>query len=82
MRAIHEPAGVARLSGDEFAIILPDVQSEDDVAVVATAIQGRMQQPLRLSTGAQESRTSIGGHLGCARGKRGRAFEASRPRAL
>ncbi|RDI50398.1 diguanylate cyclase/phosphodiesterase [Microvirga subterranea] len=54
---------IARLGGDEFAIILPDVGAVDDIVAVASAIQARMREPLRLSTGTQRSRTSIGGAI-------------------
>jgi len=54
---------VARLGGDEFAVILPDIRDENDVAVAAAAVQARMREPLRLSTGARAPRASIGGSI-------------------
>jgi diguanylate cyclase (GGDEF)-like protein/PAS domain S-box-containing protein len=54
---------VARLDGDEFAVILHHTETEDDVVRVARAIQTRLREPLRLSTRVQEARASIGGAI-------------------
>ncbi|WP_445501118.1 diguanylate cyclase domain-containing protein [Microvirga sp. G4-2] len=63
-RLVHlVPSGatIARLGGDEFAVILTDISDEMEVVATARAIQTGMLEPLRLTTGAQECRTSIGG---------------------
>lgn len=66
-RLVHPTDMVARLGGDEFAVILPN-RDKDDVVVTATAIQTRMQSPLRLNAGQHESRASIGGTISSAYG--------------
>jgi diguanylate cyclase (GGDEF)-like protein/PAS domain S-box-containing protein len=53
---------VARLSGDEFAVVLSDVAGADGVAAVAQAILVRMQKPLT-HNGTLDCRTSIGGAI-------------------
>lgn len=60
-RLVPPGSTVTRLGGDEFAVIVTNISSEAEVAATAGAIQTGMQEPLRLSTGAQECRTSIGG---------------------
>jgi diguanylate cyclase (GGDEF)-like protein len=51
---------VARLSGDEFAIILPDAD-EAHVAATAKTVLAQMQEPLRHNGSILDCRTSIGG---------------------
>jgi diguanylate cyclase (GGDEF)-like protein len=41
---------LARTSGDEFAILLEDIDSIDDVLVVVESIQGILQQPITLES--------------------------------
>ncbi|WP_445505360.1 putative bifunctional diguanylate cyclase/phosphodiesterase, partial [Microvirga sp. G4-2] len=60
-RLVPPGSTVARLGGDEFAVIVTNISGEAEVGATAGAIQTGMQEPLRLSTGAQECRTSIGG---------------------
>ncbi|PVE23328.1 hypothetical protein DC522_16460 [Microvirga sp. KLBC 81] len=52
---------VARLSGDEFAVILPDVADEAQVAAMAKAVLAQMQEPLRRNGSTLDCRISIGG---------------------
>jgi diguanylate cyclase (GGDEF)-like protein/PAS domain S-box-containing protein len=59
--AIGTTDSVARLSGDEFAILLPDAAEEAHVAAAAKAILAQMQEPLRYNGNSLECRTSIGG---------------------
>jgi diguanylate cyclase (GGDEF)-like protein/PAS domain S-box-containing protein len=41
---------VARLSGDEFAVILPDIESPDAASMVAEKIVATMNQPFEISS--------------------------------
>ncbi|WP_445503249.1 bifunctional diguanylate cyclase/phosphodiesterase [Microvirga sp. G4-2] len=59
---------VARLSGDEFAIILPDVTDEGQIAAMAMAILTQMQEPLRRNGNTLEFRISIGGTVAAGSG--------------
>jgi len=60
-RAAGEAGMAARLSGDEFAILLPNVAGETQVAAIAKAVASQMQEPLRHNGNALEFRVSIGG---------------------
>jgi diguanylate cyclase (GGDEF)-like protein/PAS domain S-box-containing protein len=62
-RVVRASDTVARLSGDEFAVILPDVAGADSVAAVAQALLARMQEPLTHKGKALDCRTSIGGAI-------------------
>ncbi|WP_457094515.1 putative bifunctional diguanylate cyclase/phosphodiesterase [Microvirga sp. P5_D2] len=62
-RGVRTTDTVARLSGDEFAVILPDVAGEDSVAAVAQALLARMQGALGHNGEALDCRTSIGGAI-------------------
>lgn len=59
---------VARLSGDEFAIILPDVADESQIAAMARAVLTQMQEPLRRNGSTLEFRISIGGTVAAGPG--------------
>jgi diguanylate cyclase (GGDEF)-like protein len=54
---------VARLAGDEFAMILYDVRNEDDVAIVARKIAAALSQPVRVQDGSLTVTASIGASL-------------------
>jgi diguanylate cyclase (GGDEF)-like protein/PAS domain S-box-containing protein len=60
-RVVGASGTVARLSGDEFGIILPDVADEAHVAAAAKAVLAQMQEPVRHNGGTLDCRTSIGG---------------------
>jgi diguanylate cyclase (GGDEF)-like protein/PAS domain S-box-containing protein len=62
-RLVPPESIAARLGGDEFAVIVTDISGEAEVVATARAIQTGMREPLRLTTGAQECRTSIGGAI-------------------
>jgi diguanylate cyclase (GGDEF)-like protein/PAS domain S-box-containing protein len=62
-RLVRTTDTVARLSGDEFAVVLSDVAGADGVAAVAQAIMVRMQEPLRDNGKTLDCRTSIGGAI-------------------
>jgi diguanylate cyclase (GGDEF)-like protein/PAS domain S-box-containing protein len=48
LACIRESDTVARLSGDEFAVILPDIESANAASVVAAKIVAAMNQPFEL----------------------------------
>ena len=62
-RVVRTTDTVARLSGDEFAVVLSDVAEADGVAAVAQAILVRMQEPLTHKGKTLDCRTSIGGAI-------------------
>jgi diguanylate cyclase (GGDEF)-like protein/PAS domain S-box-containing protein len=62
-RVVRTTDTVARLSGDEFAVVLSDVAGADGVAAVAQAVLVRMQEPLRHNGKTLDCRTSIGGAI-------------------
>ena len=51
---------VARLSGDEFTIILEDIQDPRDAAVVAHKVLRRLLEPVTLNAGEAHISSSIG----------------------
>lgn len=57
---IRQGDTVARLSGDEFTIILEDVQDPRDAAVVAHKVLRVLLEPVQLSAGAAHISSSIG----------------------
>ncbi|WP_160310382.1 bifunctional diguanylate cyclase/phosphodiesterase [Microvirga vignae] len=69
---LHSAVGitdtVARLSGDEFAIILPDVADEAQIAEMAKAVLTQTQEPLRRTGSTLEFRISIGGTVAAGSG--------------
>ena len=46
---IDRPGDLGRLGGDEFLVILPDIQTSDDAARVADRLIGELQAPMQLS---------------------------------
>ncbi|WP_114946355.1 putative bifunctional diguanylate cyclase/phosphodiesterase [Microvirga calopogonii] len=62
-RIVRAADTVARLSGDEFAVVLSDVAGEESVAAVAQAILVQMQEPLTHNGKTLDCRTSIGGAI-------------------
>ena len=62
-RLVRTTDTVARLSGDEFAVVLSDVAGADGVAGVAQAVLVRMQEPLTHKGKTLDCRTSIGGAI-------------------
>lgn len=57
---IRQGDTVARLSGDEFTIILEDVQDPRDAAVVGHKVLRQLQEPIKLSGGEAHISSSIG----------------------
>ena len=61
LRAAIGPRGtVARMGGDEFVIVLQDMESERVAFEVATAIHANLKEPLRLHRRRMVVRASIG----------------------
>ncbi|MXQ14155.1 EAL domain-containing protein [Microvirga makkahensis] len=56
---------VARVGGDEFAVVLAEVEGEAEVAAMAEAILAKMREPLRRGGKSLDCRVSIGGAI-CA----------------
>src|SRR3546814_3670524 len=57
--ARHEDT-VARLSGDEFAVLLPHLRSADDVSLVAGRILDALREPVELGQHSIHTLASIG----------------------
>jgi diguanylate cyclase (GGDEF)-like protein len=55
---------VARVGGDEFAILLSDVEAREQVVVIADRILDVLSRPVELSGGSYACRCSIGISLG------------------
>jgi diguanylate cyclase (GGDEF)-like protein len=62
--ALRESDTLARMGGDEFAVILPAITSREDVATVAAKIIGALSMSFILSGHAQE--VTIGASMGIA----------------
>ncbi len=61
---LRESDTLARMGGDEFAVILPAITSREDAAKVAGKIVGALSTPFKLSGHTQE--VSIGASIGIA----------------
>lgn len=59
-RCVRESDTVARLAGDEFTVLLPDIEEEADAFTVAEKILAAMQAPVHLGTEERVITTSIG----------------------
>ena len=62
VRTIRATDVVARMGGDEFAVLLTGIVAEEQVAEVATKVERCLEQPFMLSAGA----SVIGGSIGAA----------------
>ena len=59
-RCVRESDTVARLSGDEFAVVLHDVEHASAVAIIAQKILHEVEQPVSIETHQVVTTTSIG----------------------
>lgn len=57
---IRESDIVARIGGDEFTVLMPDLTHSDDVGIVLQKILGVFEKPFMLDDVAVDSSTSIG----------------------
>jgi diguanylate cyclase (GGDEF)-like protein/PAS domain S-box-containing protein len=60
---VREGDFVARIGGDEFAIVLEDLHSEDAMLRVGDELQVLIQSPMRIAARAVRAGASIGGAL-------------------
>jgi diguanylate cyclase (GGDEF)-like protein/PAS domain S-box-containing protein len=51
---------VGRAAGDEFIVLLPDIASAEDAAVVARRLRGALSEPFAIADQEIHTRTSIG----------------------
>jgi diguanylate cyclase (GGDEF)-like protein len=63
-RAVRPADTVARLAGDEFAIICEDLEAPDALTSLIARITSAFEQPFQLGDATAEVRTSIGVALG------------------
>lgn len=59
-RCVRSKDSIARLSGDEFAVLATDVKSEDDLKVVVRKVQTQFEEPFILDRNPVSMHCSIG----------------------
>jgi diguanylate cyclase (GGDEF)-like protein len=64
LNSVREVDTVARIGGDEFTVVLTEVKTEDDAAVVAKKIIGNVSEPFVVGGGGAQ--TNIGASIGIA----------------
>lgn len=57
---VREADTVARIGGDEFAVLLPEIGSREDATAVASKLMARVQDPLQVAGHELVTSTSIG----------------------
>ena len=73
---------VARFGGDEFIVLIPDIDSESQVEVVADRLLASLRRPLALGSGTIETACSLGIALYPAHGTTLEALMVNSDRAL
>lgn len=58
--SVREIDTVARQGGDEFILVLPDIESEDEACEICTRIVERLRQPITIGQNTFTARASIG----------------------
>jgi diguanylate cyclase (GGDEF)-like protein/PAS domain S-box-containing protein len=58
--ALRKSDTIARIGGDEFIILLSDIEGSDDVAMMARRLAESMREPFELQNRTQNITTSIG----------------------
>ena len=63
MASVRDSAAVARMGGDEFAILLPQVRDADEIAAIADSVIGILARPVRYGSHDLNCTVSVGGAL-------------------
>ncbi len=59
--SLRQTDAVGRMGGDEFVLILEDLEQEEDLAIMLARVQAAVESPIQLSNGRTTAvRTSIG----------------------
>jgi len=61
--AAREADTVARLAGDEFAVLVADLQNPDDMDRLVARLMEATREPIGLSSGPRQVRVSVGGAI-------------------
>ena len=64
LKSVREVDTVARIGGDEFTVVLTEIKTEDDAAIVAKKIIGNVSEPFVVGGGGAQ--TTIGASIGIA----------------
>jgi diguanylate cyclase (GGDEF)-like protein/PAS domain S-box-containing protein len=78
--ALRDMDNVGRIGGDEFLVVLEDIESADGATIVAEKILGALREPLRLNGRAVTITASIGISIVSRRRRHGRGTDEQRGR--